>query len=190
VAHEQPSPSPNNHEKIRPGSLSERQEAHVPFPFAFHAALGQDEDFFNGLTDRHVLAEFKYPWHWQPGFNPVIRILPHRRHIMCQENATFSGRPFEDMRIILQRQPRILHPHNIQVRRAMKQSPKDAIVEVLVSGQPEHTVTPRHGLDGLTGAPECPVDRSGFPLLDEWHRAGCASPGDRLRSHRDVVSNS
>lgn len=34
----------------------------------------------------------------------------------------------------LQYQPRILRAHNIQVRRAMKQSPKDAVVEVLVSG--------------------------------------------------------
>ena len=72
----------------------------LAFPFAFHAALGDQQQILDRLADGDMLTDLKHPRHRQSSPDPIFSKPAQCRHVVCQDNALLVGRPCEQVRII------------------------------------------------------------------------------------------
>ena len=55
--------------------ISEGQEAHLPLPFVLDAALGQQNQVVDSLSDRGDGPHLEDTWHWLTSGNSIERVL-------------------------------------------------------------------------------------------------------------------
>ena len=72
-------------------TISERQEVHLPLPFAFEAALGQENQVVDNLSDRGNGRYLEAPWHRLTRCNSLECVLRQRRDIVRDEDAPLVG---------------------------------------------------------------------------------------------------
>jgi hypothetical protein len=114
------------------GLLTEWKESNLAFPFTLKTAFGEQKYVLNHMGDGGLLTYFKDSGHGHSGAGALVNVLLHRRHIMREQNAAFSRRPFEHFRVSFADESRILHTHDVQIVSAPQQPAQDAIVEILI----------------------------------------------------------
>ena len=88
-------------------TISKRQEANLPLPFAFDAALGQENQIVDSLSDRSNRSHFEDPWHWLACRDSIECVLRQRRDIVCDDDASLVGRPLQNRGVIRSRQAHV-----------------------------------------------------------------------------------
>ena len=76
--------------------ISQRQEAHLPLPFALEAALGQENQIVDSLSDRGNGRYLENPWHRLTGCNSIEGVLRQRRDIVRDDDAPLVGGPLQN----------------------------------------------------------------------------------------------
>ena len=87
------------------GTISEGQEAHLPLPFALDAALGQENQILDSLSDRGDGPHLEDTWHWLTSGNSIERVLRQCRDVVGDDDALLVGGPFQNRRIICSERP-------------------------------------------------------------------------------------
>ena len=75
---------------------SEGQEAHLPLPFAIDAALGQENQIVDRLSDRGNGLYLEDPWHRLTCCNSIECVLRQRRDIVRDDDAPLVGGPLQN----------------------------------------------------------------------------------------------
>jgi hypothetical protein len=119
-------------------SSSQGQVDDLPLPLCFAAAFGEQEDLLNGASHRQAPRHLDYAGHGQSSTGAFIGILGDRCDVVRHEQATGTGCPGEDHRIIDPRQARVLNPHNVDLGKPATNPCDDIGVEVLVCEECKH----------------------------------------------------
>lgn len=75
---------------------SEGQEAHLSLPFALEAALGQESQIVDSLSDRGNGLYLEDPSHRLTCCNSIECVLRERRDIVRDDDAPLVGGPLEN----------------------------------------------------------------------------------------------
>ena len=82
--------------RVTEGTISEREEIHLPLPFALEAALGQENQIVDSLSDRGIGPYLEDPSHRLTSCNSIECVLRQRRDIVRDEDAPLVGGPLEN----------------------------------------------------------------------------------------------
>ena len=75
---------------------SKGQEAHLRLPFAIDAALGQENQIIDRLSDRGNGLYLEDPWHRLTCCDSIECVPCQRRDIVRDEDAPLVGGPLKD----------------------------------------------------------------------------------------------
>jgi hypothetical protein len=78
------------------GTTSEWQEAHLPLPFVIEAALGQENQIVDSLSDRRNGSYPEHPWHRLTCCNAIECVLRQGRDIVRDDDAPLVGGPLQN----------------------------------------------------------------------------------------------
>ena len=78
------------------GTISKWQEAHLSLPFALEAALGEEKQVVDSLSNRGYGPYLEDPWHRLTCCNSIECVLRERRDIVRDEDAPLVGGPLKD----------------------------------------------------------------------------------------------
>ena len=76
--------------------ISQRQEAHLPLPFALEAAFGQENQIVDSLSDRGNGPYLEDSWHRLTCCSPIECMFRQRRDIVRDEDAPLLGDPLQN----------------------------------------------------------------------------------------------
>src|SRR3989442_9471723 len=80
-------------------AVASGDEADLPFPLAFQAALRQQDELLNGPTDGHGLADQEHARRWQTLDNASVRERSHGAHIVAEHHPPVLRCPFQHNRV-------------------------------------------------------------------------------------------
>jgi hypothetical protein len=108
----------------------------------------EQQEILNHQADGQPTADLKHTGHGFAFSDSVVREARHCTHVVRQENPTLLRAPIQHRGVIRPGQVRVLNPHNIKIRLPPEQPADDVVVEVLISGEPEHASGTRLGVPG------------------------------------------
>ena len=73
---------------------------HLPLPFAIEAALGQENQVVDSLSDWTDGPYLEDTWHRLTGGDSIQRVLRQRRDVVSDEDAPLVGGPLQNGRVI------------------------------------------------------------------------------------------
>ncbi len=140
-------------------------------------AMSGDEQFVNGLADRHIGADEKNAWHGQARRDPGMDKRRNRLAIVRQQNQTMRGRPFQDHWIGRRPKTNVANVDEFQCRIAPGQAVDDVLIEVLVDQERIHGINPlalaRATSSSLLGPGRCDdsiLRRTASACSSHWRR--------------------
>ncbi len=104
--------------------------------------MNGEQDFVDGLGDRHLVADEKDSRHWLARRYSGISEGWNRSAVVSKENSTFACGPFENAGVRRGRQADIANMHNLQGGSAPYQAAQDVPVEILIDDEPNHRLRP------------------------------------------------
>jgi len=140
-------------------------------------AVSGDQQFINGLANRHVSADDKNAGHRETGGDAGEGNRRNRPAIVCQQNSAFEGRPLKHPGVGRTCQVDFASVNEVERRCASSHAVYDVFIEVLIDEKGDHEINPfaraRVKISSLVGQAGCDasiVVRMASPCSLHWRR--------------------
>ena len=140
--------------------------------------MSGDQQFVNGLTDRHVVTDEKNARHGQASGNSGLGERRNRLAIVSQQNEAIHGTPFQNLRIGFCRHTNVANMGKFQGWITASQAVHDVLIEDLVDQKGDQGINPfARARASNSSLPVRPV----IPAAFNWRRTASASSSQRRR---------